>query len=37
MNIVNMHDISYNEEVLLASIQYDSSSINNVQAARKGG
>ncbi len=37
LNIVNMHDINYNEEVLLASIQYDNSSINNVQVACKGG
>ncbi len=37
LNIVSMHDISYNEEVLLASVQYDNSSIGNVQVVCKGG
>jgi hypothetical protein len=37
LNIVSMHDISYIEEVLLAFVQYDNSSIGNVQAACKGG
>jgi hypothetical protein len=32
-----MHDISYNEEVLLDFVQYDNSSIGNVQVVCKGG
>jgi hypothetical protein len=37
LNIVNMHDISYNEEVLLAFVQYDNSNIGNVHVVCKGG
>jgi hypothetical protein len=38
MNNVNIHDISFNEEVLSTStILYDNSNIDNVQVAYKGG
>jgi hypothetical protein len=38
MNNINIHDISFNEEVLSTSIiLYDNNNIDNVQVANKGG
>ncbi len=35
--IMNVHDISSNEEVPLVSTRYDSNNVGNVQVAQKGG